>query len=749
MRSLGFGLDRIARPVLAAPRMSAFLLAIVLGLVAVGLTRVSFDDNLRTGFAGNSQAFTDYERTTNDFADPENEILLLVEGDRIGDDPDALASLEALQFELQLVDGVASVASIFALRGPPGVDDNAAPLIADVSQGLSPQLRDRLRAHPLLGDKLLSADGNAMIYIVTPAEAKAPLAVLRALMDEIEALAHGTLGESRLAVTITGFPAIRADVVDILIYDQIVLNAAAALVGLVVSLIFFGSFVAVVITMGPAVMASGMVLGATGLLGVPMTLMSNVVPTLIVILAFADAMHLSHAWRVHRDAGASPEEAERLAQAEVGPACMLTAITTSLAFLSLTISDVEMLRNFGWLGAAGTLTGGAIVLVVHALLAPRLGRYWHAGGRSRPDLLIRLGRPCAAVCAWAVRHARSLSAVSAALFVVLAVMHLSVPAQQSLLEHLPEDNPANAALRRVDAAFGGIHAVQIVVPLEGAAPASPEALDRIGRVHRAIAGVEAGGKPLSLWSLVEWLEGHATRLAGLVDGLSPAAASWFVGRSGDALVTVTIPEAPTAEVEQTIDRIEAAARSAGGDVTVSGVAVLTARESTRTIGNLKLSLTLAIFAGLGVMMLAFRDWRIGVLAFLPNVLPIVATGALLYLTGRGMQFTSVLSLTVAIGIAVDDTIHYLNRFMMMPGNSVDRRLIEASRSVGPVLLGTTAVIVAGVLTTLASALPTVTLFGQLLSLTLAMALAGDLIVLPALMAGPMRRWFEHPLLRAG
>jgi hypothetical protein len=113
-----------------------------------------------------------------------------------------------------------------------------------------------------------------------------------------------------------------------------------------------------------------------------------------------------------------------------------------------------------------------------------------------------------------------------------------------------------------------------------------------------------------------------------------------------------------------------------------------------------------------------------------------------------MQFTSVLSLTVSIGIAVDDTIHYLNRFMIARGNGVDRRLIEASRSVGPVLLGTTAVIVAGLLTTLASALPTVTLFGELLSLTLAMALVGDLIVLPALMAGPMRRWFGEAQQRA-
>ena len=142
-------------------------------------------------------------------------------------------------------------------------------------------------------------------------------------------------------------------------------------------------------------------------------------------------------------------------------------------------------------------------------------------------------------------------------------------------------------------------------------------------------------------------------------------------------------------------------------------------------------------------MLAFRDWRVGVVALLPNALPIFSTGALLYISGRGMQFTSVLSLTVAFGIAVDDTIHYLSRFRMSAAPSMRVRLIDTSRHIGPVLVGTTAIIIAGLSTTFVSEMPTMRLFGELAAVTLAAALIGDLVVLPALMAGVARRWFER------
>jgi predicted RND superfamily exporter protein len=152
----------------------------------------------------------------------------------------------------------------------------------------------------------------------------------------------------------------------------------------------------------------------------------------------------------------------------------------------------------------------------------------------------------------------------------------------------------------------------------------------------------------------------------------------------------------------------------------------------------------AIVADIFLIILAFRNIPIGAVSVLANTLPLAATGALLYVTGWGMQFTTVIALTVAFGIAVDDTIHYLNRFMMLHDRTspLGGRLVSTSREIGPVLIGTTLIILAGLSTTFFSGLPTVTLFGIIAGITLIVAMLGDLIVLPAVIAGYGRRWFE-------
>ena len=163
-------------------------------------------------------------------------------------------------------------------------------------------------------------------------------------------------------------------------------------------------------------------------------------------------------------------QAERPSQFQVGAACMLTAITTSVSFLALTISDVSILRNFGWTGAIGILLSGMIVLVVHAFLALLIGRFWKAKRAGAvPDLFRPLAEPCAAICRFAVSHARSISLLIAALFVGLAFAYANFPADYSVREHLPQSDPANAALGRIDQHFDGAFPIQIIVPMDGVA----------------------------------------------------------------------------------------------------------------------------------------------------------------------------------------------------------------------------------------------------------------------------------------
>ncbi len=747
---IGFGLERIAHYAYERPLFGFLIVLAVAALAGFGMTQVRFNDDLRNIFAGDTQTYRDYVAATNEFVDPENELLVLVEGKDLGT-PQNFQKLQDFQLELQLLDGVDNVYSLFALRQAPDANGDAGPLVSDVSAGLTPELLKRIRAHPVLGNRLVSADGTAMAFTVTPSEPKAPLSVARKIVNEIQAAAKDTLAGSDMKATITGFPVIRYSIADIVRHDQVSLEIIGALIGTIMSLIVFRSIVASILAAAPAILAAMAVVGFMGLTGVKVTVMTTIVPALVMIFGYADGMHLGFAWRKYRQAGYGVVEAERLAQRELGGACALSAITTAIAFLSLTISAVTMVRGFGASGAAGTMGGMLLVLIIHGLLMRALGRFW----KLRPDrktdnLLAVLEGPCAGIGRFTVRYARPLTLLSLILFVLLGAAYYSVKPEHSFREDLPSNNPANAALGRLDRDFGGVFPLEIVVPLGGVDPTSPAALNRVRAVQEAIAKVDGVGQPLSLWNLAEWLDGAAPADAGpalkkMLGLVTPTTRSRFIGTTGNALITTTSREMSSSQSAALVDKVEAAIATTGVDgVTVTGVTVINARESSRTINILNASLLLSVVANLGVIALAFGGLSFGLVSFLPNMLPILAVGSMLFLTGRGMQFTAVIALTVAFGVAVNDSVHYINRFLHTDNDgSLAARLVETSRRIGPVIIGATLIIIAGVSTTLTSGMPTIGLFGKIAALTLVAGILGDLFVLPALMGGPAARWFDR------
>ena len=155
--------------------------------------------------------------------------------------------------------------------------------------------------------------------------------------------------------------------------------------------------------------------------------------------------------------------------------------------------------------------------------------------------------------------------------------------------------------------------------------------------------------------------------------------------------------------------------------------------------------------------LAFRSLNIALISIAPNLFPIVAAGAVLHFTGSGLQFASILGLTVAFGLAVDDSIHFFNRYFLERHKIADEQKalerettyspqkiaqetfnneIEAVERtvahIGPVLILTTIILVCGLSVTVLSNLSVTRLFGELSMATLSAALLADLFFLPAL-----------------
>ena len=139
---------------------------------------------------------------------------------------------------------------------------------------------------------------------------------------------------------------------------------------------------------------------------------------------------------------------------------------------------------------------------------------------------------------------------------------------------------------------------------------------------------------------------------------------------------------------------------------------------------------------IGIMALAFRSLWVLFISILPNLFPIVAAGFLIYLADIGLGYASVIALTVAFGLSVDDCIHFLARYRLAQSETsgVRTALNDTLTHIGPVLILTTGVLIAGLAVTGLSNLPAMRLFGILIVVTLLGALLADLIILPAMIA---------------
>jgi hypothetical protein len=183
------------------------------------------------------------------------------------------------------------------------------------------------------------------------------------------------------------------------------------------------------------------------------------------------------------------------------------------------------------------------------------------------------------------------------------------------------------------------------------------------------------------------------------------------------------------QLDHTLDDVRA--RHPGYRISVTGLSVIAARNSARMIGRLNRGLTIEIVFVAAFIGLAFRSVIVMLASILPGIFPIFVAGSVLALSGKGLQFASIVALIVSFGLGLSATIHFLNRMRHEdiptdpPGVSVERATIL----MGPPLILTSVVLAFGLAVTVFSDLPSLRLFGWLSALAMLAALVADLTIL--------------------
>jgi predicted RND superfamily exporter protein len=169
---------------------------------------------------------------------------------------------------------------------------------------------------------------------------------------------------------------------------------------------------------------------------------------------------------------------------------------------------------------------------------------------------------------------------------------------------------------------------------------------------------------------------------------------------------------------------------------LTGDAYSASRGLTSLISDLTNSLFFSTILIFGFMTLLFRSLRMGLISAPPNMLPLVWTLAYMALQGINLNTTSVIIFSIAVGLAVDDTIHVLARLLeeAREGHSKEECVMRTARGTGRAILSASLMLVGGMAVLFASSFVPVRLFGELMTVTLSGCILGDLILLPALLA---------------
>ncbi|HIE98896.1 MAG TPA: hypothetical protein EYQ63_18320 [Fuerstia sp.] len=593
--------------------------------------------------------------------------------------------------------------------------------------------RSRILEHPLAAGSLISADGTTMMMLLD----------VRGYDDirPIRSRAAEILEPAGIRVRATGPLALHLAHDRALAEDHYRIQLMAyTVVGLLAVLMFKRPAAIFIAGSGPTV-AVVWTMGWLQLIGQAENELAKIIlPVLIMMVGFADGMHLVVRIRQLRASGESQRDAVYRAVQVIGPACLLTSITTAIGFGSLMLSSADMISGFGRVSVIGVV----VTFFSVVLLTPLLANSWLSDRMhiaSDKDPVTRLMNRCTGLIEFSSRHATSV-AISGIVITVLCVrVAAGLIPDDRLTDRVPRNSEACQTMRDCDEVMNGIRSLRVVVSWDESKGRN-DVWPVIEQCEAVLVGGELVGKPRSIRTCLSVFRGSDKQNRSILASQLPDELrnQFYQPQKHQAQIVtglrdrgISVHEPMFARIEAQLDRIKDA--NPGFELEMVSDVIIEGRVVRQVVEELVHSLLMASVIIFAVLAIAFRSLRFGLISILPNVMPLAAAGTLRFMINDSLGIASACSFAICLGIAVDDTIHFLTHYREQ--RRLGRTPAEANRdtflTVGSALVMTTVVCTLGLGTVLTSQMPTHVNFAAMGCTTLAAALVADLVFLPALL----------------
>jgi predicted RND superfamily exporter protein len=737
---------------LVVRRPRAVLLAgLLLTLAAVyALASVTFDNSTERLLVRDSDAWHFLTDTRRAFGGDETLFVLLRAPDVLASD--VVARLQRITAAVRRVPGVERTVSLATLHWPwpengdvvvsplftdDGVPTPGAPVAAAVS-------------HPLVAANLVSRDRHVtgVLALVSP-RPEDPRFKGRLVADVERAVAEAAPGA---AVMLGGAPPAQVALNQLTGRDLRVLGPVALAVMAVILFLTYRSAHGVWLPLTAVVLSFVWTIALAAVLGRSLSIVTSVLPPLILAIGTSYTIRVLSEYNRQRELVAERAAALRATLCEVGLTVLVCGATTALGFAALLTSRVEVIRDLGLLATCGAaFTTLAALTIVPAALAVLPAR---RAGRGPSRIEQRLATdllPC--LHALTVRRARPILGGALVLTTVgLGGLALLV-VDQDPYAWFPTDSAVARSTRVIDQQLGGVIPLSVVLEspsgvydpdlYRGAdavarwARAQPETgavvspADHLRLIDAALAQREsgAGELPATRALVAQYLLLYET---GDPETLAP----YVSEQSNRVQILVRLAHGPSRRLRAFVERLETALPGlapAPLRARVTGTGLLRLETNDEFADGLFRNLLIASLAIAALLAVVLGSAGLGVLALVPNLLPILFVYGVLGWLGIPLNAATVTTGAAALGNAVDDTVQYLDRYrrQRQAGGGALAAREQTLLVVGTPMIASDVVLAAGFCAFLFSRFFPVASLGLLGAAAMALSLIANLFVLPA------------------
>ena len=623
--------------------------------------------------------------------------------------------------------------------------------------------------------QIINQDNGATIILVSIQRDVLNSEKRQILVQDVVDLGNAFTEATGIELHYAGLPFVRSTVAGKVRQELNMFLILSVVVTGCIMLLFFRSWDAVVfplIIIGVMVICS---MGTIALFGFKITLLTGLIPPIIVVISIPNSIYLLNKYHQEYSVHGNKMKALSKVVRKIGLVTLITNFTTAIGFVVLAFTDIKILREFGIVAGINIFaTFFVSIILIPAVFSylppPSKRQLKHLGFKPLDSTLSLLD--------WLVHNYRSLVYIVATIIVSISLYGLyKLDSVSYLVDDIPEESKIKKDLIFFEDNFSGIMPMEVIVDTgKKKGVLRLKNLRKVAELEGFLANLDHISNPVSIVSFVKASKqayynnnpkfyqlpnnqersfifsylNDETDSSGLLES--------FVDSTGQKMrISLKVADIGSQKMDSLVDtviqpKIEEIFADSTTKVTVTGTTPLFIKGNRFLIENLRVSLFMAFVIIAIIMGILFRNFRIIIISLVPNMIPLIITAGLMGYFNIPLKPSTALIFSIAFGISVDDSIHFLAKYrqeLFSNNFFVPIAITKSIRETGASMIYTSIVLFAGFVIFSGSDFGGTIALGVLTSTTLLIAMFTNLTVLPALLLtfdDGKRKKDAHPLI---